>query len=104
MTPVDYSSSLKGLMRRAFPYMARAHLQAGGARQAQVAVQDVGRGAQHVLPLLVLDQVQELQRADDVVRLDRRDVAQLADADRALALAQHLRPAQRAVWQRLMSH
>ena len=52
---------------------------------------DLGRRADHVLPLLVLDQVQVLQRADDVIGLDRREVRELLDGDRAVVRRQDLR-------------
>jgi hypothetical protein len=69
---------------------AGARLQAWRAGCLEVRVDDVGRCADDVLPLLVLDEVEVLQRGDDVVGLDHGQVAQLLDADAALALAQDL--------------
>lgn len=67
-----------------------AHFEAGRSSGLEGAVDDGGGGADDVLALLVLDEVEVLQRADDVVRLDGRQVAQLLDGDAPLALLQHL--------------
>lgn len=67
-----------------------AHFEARGAGGFEGAVNDGWRGADDVLPLLVLDEVEVLQGADDVIRLDGGDVTQLLDGHAALAHLQHL--------------
>ena len=44
----------------------------------------------HMLALLVLDELKMLQSGDDVVCLDGRHVAQAFDADAAFVIPQHL--------------
>jgi hypothetical protein len=51
----------------------------------------MGRCADDVLALVVLDEVEVLERGDDILCLDRGALAKLFDADAALPVAQELR-------------
>lgn len=60
--------------------LADVYVEAPPPRGLEVAVEDLWVRADDVLPFPVLDQVQALQRAQDVVRFDCRHVAQLLRA------------------------
>lgn len=57
--------------------LANVHVEASPARSLEVAVKDLWIRTDNVLPFPVLDQVQTLQRAQDVIRFYRRHVAKL---------------------------
>ena len=50
----------------------------------------LGRDTDDMLSLPVLDQIERLQRRDDIVRLDGRHVADVLDGKIALVLSQNL--------------
>ena len=58
--------------------------------EPEMLLNELWRDADHVLPLPVSDQVERLQRRDDVLGLDARLVRQLLDAQRAPKVAQDL--------------
>ena len=68
--------------------LLRVHLVPELASLPQVPLHELGRRADHVLALLVLDELQTLERRDDVVLHDGRHVAQLLDGDGALVVLQ----------------
>ena len=68
----------------------RAYFKTGRAGRLEGAVNDRGSRADDVLPLLVLYEIQMLQRADDVICFDGRHVAQLLDGNAALTRLKHL--------------
>ena len=66
------------------------HLQARRARLLDVLLNDSWRSADDVLALLVLDEIEVVEGADDVIRLDHGGCAEVLNADAALLLLQHL--------------
>ncbi len=56
----------------------------------EVLLDDLGRDRDDVLALPVLDQIERLQRADDVLRLDGGHLAHVLDRNVAPVLPQYL--------------
>lgn len=70
--------------------LGRVDLKPRPASLAKVGLDDVWCGADHVLALLILDKIEMLQRGDDVVSLEGRQVGQLLDTDGTLTILEKL--------------
>ncbi len=72
------------------PYdLGGVHHEAGRTRFLKVHLDHVGCCADDVLPLLILDEVEVVERGDDVVRPDGCHGGQVLDGDGALMAGQH---------------